>query len=187
MNSITDKLADRARLSAVSDRILREISTPSPRTESLLAELEHLRCQLAALEREIQSVPLGEREVIELTRGDYSGRQFLVKGLCSSKSEEEFLLQHLCATETVRLTRAQLECAGLRRKAKWSGNGPVPAVGSEVFVLMNGLGPATVFAHEIVEGWLGLRVRFHEPPAWWRRQNADPRRCGLVFGAEIRG
>jgi len=71
------------------------------------------------------------------------------------------------------------------RHGKWSGKGEIPAIGSEVFVRMNGLGAATVFANQVVEGWLGLIVCFHEPPEWYFRQNRDANKPGLVFGAEI--
>lgn len=71
----------------------------------------------------------------------------------------------------------------------WSGKGAIPAVHSEVFVRMNSLGPAIVVRYQVVDGYLGLRVRFLSPPDWWKKQNAHltgDDRLGLIFGAEIR-
>lgn len=70
--------------------------------------------------------------------------------------------------------------------ARWSGRKgmPVPSIGADVHVTMNGLGPATVIAHEPIEGYLGLRVRLHNPPEWFRKQNGSTR-SALVFGAEV--
>lgn len=73
--------------------------------------------------------------------------------------------------------------------ARWSGRDTFalmpPAIGTDVSVTMNGLGRATVLAHEVVEGYLGLRVRLHNPPDWYVKQNGKNARPALVFGAEI--
>lgn len=71
---------------------------------------------------------------------------------------------------------------------KWSGRKymPVPDVGTVVNVTMNGLGLATVLSHHVVEGWLGVMVRFHNPPEYYTRQNHGANPPGLVYGAEMR-
>jgi len=52
---------------------------------------------------------------------------------------------------------------------------------------MNQLGPATVKGYFIEHGWLGLLCEFHDPPDWWKRQNAkEPGRLGHIFGTEFK-
>lgn len=70
-------------------------------------------------------------------------------------------------------------------EGKWSGKTPPPAIGEDIDVTMNDLGHATVLRYQVVEEWLGLIVRFHNPPAWYIRQNGA-QTPGLVFGAEMR-
>ncbi len=73
-------------------------------------------------------------------------------------------------------------------EGKWSGRKcmPVPAIGEVVNVTMNGLGLETVLNFKPVEGYLGVIVRFHNPPDYYTRQNNGANPPGLVFGAEIR-
>lgn len=66
---------------------------------------------------------------------------------------------------------------------KWSGEQPPPAVGSYINVPMNRLGRARVEGYFEDCGWLGLKVRYIDPPAWFTKQNGTT--AGHVFGAEI--
>jgi len=186
MSSIIHKHAQRARLSTALDQLLRDYSIPSPRADLIRQRIEGLEAELTALDQEIKAMPLELKEVIELTSGEHHGQAFIVHALRPGNGIIEVVLQHLDNDGLRTLTDQELAAFGFRRSAKWSGKGCVPAIKSDVFVRMNGLGPATVVDHEIVEGWLGLRVRFHTPPAWWVKQNRGHRPLGLIFGAEIR-
>lgn len=66
----------------------------------------------------------------------------------------------------------------------WSGVGAPPAIGTRVRVPSNGLGEGVVVAYFIAGKFLGVRVRFDAPPAWYvAKTSADyPGHC---FGAEI--
>lgn len=68
---------------------------------------------------------------------------------------------------------------------KWSGTEPPPAIGSEIVVTINNCGPAVVTGYFTHGGFLGLRCRLLNPPAWHVKQNkGNPN--GHVFGAEFR-
>lgn len=75
--------------------------------------------------------------------------------------------------------------------AKWSGRGRLatpPAIGTEVMVRMNDIGPGTVTGYFIEAGYLGMYVKPHEPPAWWVKQVRESKRARkdtMVFGAEL--
>lgn len=77
-----------------------------------------------------------------------------------------------------------------RDAIKWGGlakNGTAtpPAIGAEVYVTMNKLGPATVRGYFVVDNWLGVLVEFKDPPQWWIDQNpTEP--LGHIFGPEFR-
>ena len=72
-------------------------------------------------------------------------------------------------------------------ETKWSNAAPPPAIGERVYVTMNSLGTAVVESYQVLHGWLGLNVRFTNPPDWFVNQNKRNHRdnTGLVFGAEI--
>lgn len=63
---------------------------------------------------------------------------------------------------------------------------PPPAIGARIQVTMNNLGPGTVRGYFVEGGWLGLLVEFHNPPAWWVKQNAPNRPLGHIFGIEFK-
>lgn len=75
---------------------------------------------------------------------------------------------------------------------KWGGlekNGTAqpPKIGTKVYVTMNKLGPATVKGYFVEGGWLGILVKFSDPPKWWREQNGSPAKSmGHIFGPEFR-
>jgi len=67
---------------------------------------------------------------------------------------------------------------------KWSGKSGVPAIGSIVKVLLNGLGTGKVVSYFEEDGYLGVKVKLDNPPSWMKRQNPDNIPAS-VFGAEI--
>jgi hypothetical protein len=68
---------------------------------------------------------------------------------------------------------------------RWSAPFDPPAVGAAIVVTMNGCGPAVVTGYFTQEGWLGVRCRLLDPPAWHVKQNnGNPN--GHVFGAEFK-
>jgi hypothetical protein len=68
--------------------------------------------------------------------------------------------------------------------AKWSADFAPPEVGAKVKATINRLGLATVIGYFTEEGWLGLRVRFADPPEWYTTQNKG-NVPGCLFGAEV--
>ncbi|GAB3840767.1 hypothetical protein [Hymenobacter jeollabukensis] len=80
---------------------------------------------------------------------------------------------------TVVTDRAQLPAS-----LSWSNPLPVPAVGAQVTVLINNLGPATVRGYLQQDGFLGVWVQVHNPPAWMVQQTRGDAH-GAAFGREI--
>lgn len=67
-------------------------------------------------------------------------------------------------------------------KPRWSGKSAPPAVGAKVNTHL-GVGHVTSYFSEF--GWLGVLVKFNDPPAWYTKQNnGNP--PGHIFGAELR-
>jgi hypothetical protein len=66
---------------------------------------------------------------------------------------------------------------------KWSGRFPIPQIGDEVTVNMNGLGPGTVIGYFIEYGYLGLYVKLFERPEWHIRQTTNDY-C-MPFGIDL--
>ncbi len=68
----------------------------------------------------------------------------------------------------------------------WTGQVDPPPIGARVHVRMNRLGPGTVTAYAVYEGYLGVMVRMDEPtrPDWHRLQNPE-NLPGLLSGVEI--
>ncbi len=73
-----------------------------------------------------------------------------------------------------------------RDALKWGGKVPPPAIGAEIVVIMNNLGPAVVTGYFTEGGWLGLLCRLKNPPEWHRRQNAGRKAPSHIFGPEFR-
>jgi hypothetical protein len=74
---------------------------------------------------------------------------------------------------------------------KWSGKEAPPAIGAEVKVTMNGLGPGVVKGYFAEESWLGVLVELKSPPDWWLKQNAaalakGEKRLAHIFGMEVK-
>jgi hypothetical protein len=68
---------------------------------------------------------------------------------------------------------------------RWAGKNAPPLVGTKIHVTMNNLGVATVTGFFVEEGFLGLKVRFHDAPEWHRKQNrGNPN--GYIFGPEFK-
>ena len=82
---------------------------------------------------------------------------------------------------------------------RWSASFPLPAIGSRIYITMNGIGWATVTGYFEQHGWLGVMTKAEDPPRWLKQQNEaekhDPRYAdapewrkdgiGCEFGTEI--
>ena len=66
---------------------------------------------------------------------------------------------------------------------QWVANKPLPAVGSEVEVKINGIGRSKVLKYFVAHGFIGLLVQPLNPPTWYAKQNGDDP-CH-VFPAEV--
>lgn len=186
MTRYEDKHAAHARLCRRLDDLIRDNSAISSHAGAMSQAINSLREQIAAIAAEIQAAPLEVRELIEITGGDSCGQQFVVVNTIETPGRRLIVLLRPGGGESTSLNRDEPDAMTFIRHGKWSGKREVPAVGSEVFVTMNGFGAATVVAHQVVEGWLGLIVRFHQPPDWYLRQNGGANKPGLIFGAETR-
>lgn len=92
--------------------------------------------------------------------------------------------------ELLRLSALPKYTTDLSRKdlPKWSGSEPVPAIGDDVVIRFNRIGPGKVVGYGVESGYLGLMVYPLEPPQWWVEQNGNPSpdNASLTFGAEVR-
>lgn len=70
-------------------------------------------------------------------------------------------------------------------KLEWSSEKPLPKIGEEVFVRINGIGKAIVEKYFVENGFIGLIVKPTNPPRWYVRQNGKETSCH-VFGSELR-
>ena len=68
-------------------------------------------------------------------------------------------------------------------KLQWVTTKPIPAVGSEVNVTINGIGRSKVLKYFVEHGFIGLLVNHLNPPTWYAKQNGDDP-CH-VFPAEV--
>ena len=71
-------------------------------------------------------------------------------------------------------------------EGKWSGKGPIPAIGDRVHINFNSFGSGTVRGYFVEEEWIGVEVECDQRPEWHVRQNGDRHPHPLVFGAELR-
>lgn len=187
MNALDHKRAQHTQLTTFLDTLIRDNPAPSPYADAKIADIQRVRGQLTELERQMQAEPLEVAEVIELANVDYRGLRFIVNQILDGDNGPQISLRHPCGPDFGSFSRQQLDRLGLKRWGKWSGHGSIPPITATVLVVINTLGLATVVAHEIHNGWLGLQVRFHQPPALWHlrhSQNTNP--YGVVFGKEIR-
>ena len=71
--------------------------------------------------------------------------------------------------------------------AIWSGKNNTPKIGDEVTVNMNGLGSGIVTSYEVVDGFLGVRIKLYNPPAWFldNQKQYNDYTDALVFGIEL--
>ena len=58
-------------------------------------------------------------------------------------------------------------------KLQWVSTKPIPAVGSEVNVKINGIGHSKVLKYFVEHGFIGLLVQPLNPPTWYAKQNGD--------------
>ena len=75
---------------------------------------------------------------------------------------------------------------------QWVANKPLPSVGSEVTIKINGIGRSKVLKYFVEHGFIGLVVQPINPPEWYRKQNASATDSALydwgechVFPAEV--
>jgi len=75
---------------------------------------------------------------------------------------------------------------------QWVANKPLPSVGSEVTVKVNGIGVSKVLKYFVEHGLIGLLVQPVDPPEWYRNQNESKTESALydwdpchVFPAEV--
>ena len=66
---------------------------------------------------------------------------------------------------------------------QWVANKPLPAVGSEVTVKINGIGRSKVLRYYVEHGFIGLLVQPLNPPTWYIKQNGADEPC-YAFPAE---
>ena len=69
-------------------------------------------------------------------------------------------------------------------KLQWVSNKPIPAIGTEVNVKINGIGTSVVKKYFVEHGFVGMIVQPHDPPAWYIKQNGADSVCH-VFPAEV--
>lgn len=74
---------------------------------------------------------------------------------------------------------------------KWGGKQPPPAIGANVIVGVNSIGPGEVLGYFEEGGFLGVLVRPDHPPEWYVKQNGgDPIGPNVhpchVFGPELK-
>ena len=66
---------------------------------------------------------------------------------------------------------------------QWVANKPLPAVGTEITVKMNGIGRSKVLRYYVEHGFIGLIVQPLNPPTWYIKQNGADEDCN-TFPAE---
>jgi len=69
-------------------------------------------------------------------------------------------------------------------KLQWVCNKPLPRVGTEVNVTINGIGRSVVEKYFVEHGFIGLIVQPQNPPTWYIKQNGADKPCH-VFPAEV--
>jgi hypothetical protein len=62
-------------------------------------------------------------------------------------------------------------------KLAWGSDKPIPAVGSEVNVKINGIGRSTILKYFVEYGFIGLLVQPQNPPTWYIKQNGADEPC----------
>jgi hypothetical protein len=78
----------------------------------------------------------------------------------------------------------------------WSGDFPLPAIGSRVFITMNNIGWALVKGYFESDGYVGVMTLPLNPPAWLREQHVSAKKgpncpdwvrkgIGCEFGSEL--
>lgn len=70
---------------------------------------------------------------------------------------------------------------------KWSACFPLPAIGSRVYVTMNGIGWSVVKGYWSAAGWLGVMTLPENPPAYLRKQQREMNRTGMYCGKPAPG
>ena len=68
-------------------------------------------------------------------------------------------------------------------KLGWVADKPIPKVGSELNVKINGIGHSVVQKYFVQHGFIGMIVKPTDPPPWYLEQNGKGSLCH-VFPAE---
>ena len=68
-------------------------------------------------------------------------------------------------------------------KLGWISKFPMPMIGAEVNVKINGIGRSVVKKFFVEHGFIGMVVQPYDPPAWYIKQNGADEPCH-VFPAE---
>lgn len=67
----------------------------------------------------------------------------------------------------------------------WSDDHEIPAIGADIVITMNGIGPATVVGYFSEHGWFGVLTKAHNPPEWLAKRHG-PNYIGHCFGVEFK-
>jgi hypothetical protein len=68
--------------------------------------------------------------------------------------------------------------------AKWSGKGPIPAIGDKIVALINGRWEGKVTGYFVEHGYQGIEVACTKRPDWKAKQEPDDNHC-LFFGIDL--
>lgn len=71
-------------------------------------------------------------------------------------------------------------------EAKWMSDRAIPAIGERVEANMNGLGWGECVGYWAEEGYLGVMVKFDDPPAWYLKNCDGKNDPGVLFGPEVK-
>tara|TARA_E500000178_G_C16329479_1_gene448344 strand:- start:147 stop:425 length:279 start_codon:yes stop_codon:yes gene_type:complete len=68
---------------------------------------------------------------------------------------------------------------------QWSSDKPIPKVGTEINVPMNGIGRSKILKYFVEHGFIGMLVQPFDPPSWYIKQNGADEPCH-VFPPETK-
>jgi hypothetical protein len=89
--------------------------------------------------------------------------------------------------DTLPLYRRRVGAEKPHRDALWTGYCEPPAVGTRVFLRINGIGPGTVTGYAVEGGYLGVMVKVDEETRPdWHKTSHPTNAPSLAFGPELR-
>ena len=65
--------------------------------------------------------------------------------------------------------------APMSDSALWSGKAPPPAIGKQIVVKVNNIGPVIVEGYFIEDKWMGIAVKLLDPPEWQKKTKPQQR------------